>query len=124
MVDFESPLTVAVSVTDWNASRAWYKEKLGLTEQFATEEGGWADFVGPGGASIGLSALNGEPHPGAGGTVITFGVKNIEAARAELESKGVEFLGPNQEFPGMVLLATFQDPDGNQMMLAQSLMQP
>lgn len=124
MVAFEPILTLAVAVTDWNASRAWYSEKLGLQEQFASEEAGWADFVGPGGASIGLNDLRGEAHPGGGGTVITFGVADIDSARSELEAKGVQFAGPTEDIPGMVRLATFTDPDGNVMMLAQNQMQP
>ncbi len=124
-MQFNPELTIAVSVTDWPAARTWYREKLGLQERFATEEGGWVDFESPaGGTSIGLSDLRGEPHPGPGGVNITFGVSDIESAKAELESKGVQFLGPIEDVPGMVRLASFQDPDGNVMLLAQSLMQP
>ena len=59
-----------------------------------------------------------------GGTTITFGVSDIEAARTELEANRVQFTGPTTELPGMVKLATFKDPDGNEMMLAENLMQP
>jgi len=121
---FRPELTISVLVSDWDAARAWYREKLGLEEGFVTEEGGWAEFTGPGQVTIGLNALNGEPHPGPGGTSLVFGVDDIAATRAALEGKGVQFLGPTDELPGMVRLARFQDPDGNVMMLAQSLMQP
>ena len=50
-----------------------------------------------------------------------FGVADIDAARVELEAKGVVFDGDTRELPGMVKLATFFDPDGNRYMLAQSL---
>jgi CreA protein len=123
-IDFTSELTISVAVSDWNAARAWYREKLGFEEGFVVEEGGWAEFAVPGGAILGLNALNGEPHPGAGGTTLTLGVKNLDEARTALEGAGVQFLGPTDEMPGMVRLATFQDPDGNVMMLAQNLMQP
>ncbi len=123
-INFTSELTISVAVADWNAARDWYREKLGLEEGFVVEEGGWAEFAVPGGAILGLNALNGEPHPGPGGTTLTLGVKNLDEARAALEAAGVQFLGDTEEMPGMVRLATFQDPDGNVMMLAQNLMQP
>jgi predicted enzyme related to lactoylglutathione lyase len=121
---FEPGITVAIDVTDWNAARKWYSEKLGFVEMWATEEGGWADYRPVGeNISIGLNRLEeGTAHPGAGGVTMTFSVKDIEAARSELESRGVEFMGPTNELPGLVKLAVFHDPDGNVMMLAQSLM--
>jgi hypothetical protein len=48
-------------------------------------------------------------------------VKDIDAARSQMERKKVRFDGPTQEIPGMVKLATFFDPDGNAHMLYQSL---
>lgn len=124
-LSFEPGITIAIDVTDWNAARKWYAEKLGFTEMWATEEGGWADFRPVGeDISIGLNRMEpGSKHPGAGGTAITLSVNDIEAARAELESRGVEFDGPTNDLPGMVRLALFHDPDGNQWMLAQSLME-
>lgn len=122
-ITLKQELTIAVPVTDFKAARTWYSTKLGLQESFAVEEAGWAEFGGPLGVVIGLSALNGEPHPGKGGCTMTFGVEDIDAARTALESAGVAFQGPTTEMPGMVKLATFSDPDGNVMMLAQNLMQ-
>ena len=55
------------------------------------------------------------------GTVPTFGVKDIDAARAHLESLGTRFDGDTYEIDGMVKLATFYDPDGNAWMLSQLL---
>ncbi|MBK9546722.1 MAG: VOC family protein [Dehalococcoidia bacterium] len=124
MPTFKPELTIAVQVSDWLAARDWYRDVLGLEETFVVEEGGWAEFAGPLGVVIGLSALHGQAHPGVGGTTITFGVSDIEAARAELEDNRVQFTGPTTELPGMVKLATFKDPDGNEMMLAENLMQP
>jgi CreA protein len=120
-IQLQPRLTVSVLVTDWKAARAWYREKLGLEEAFVVEESGWAEFAGPGGVSIGLNSLWGEPHPGTGGVTMVFAVADIESARAELEKDGVAFDGPTEELPGMVRLARFLDPDGNAMMLSQSL---
>ena len=57
----------------------------------------------------------------SGGVVAVFGVADLDAARAELEAKGVEFDGPNTGQPDMVKLATFFDPDRNRYMFAESL---
>ena len=43
---------------------------------------------------------------------IAFQVDDVEAARAELESKGVEFQGETID-SGVCHQAIFQDPDGN-----------
>lgn len=43
-------------------------------------------------------------------------VADVEAARAELEAKGVVFLGPTLD-TGVCHMALFRDPDGNDLML-------
>ena len=43
-------------------------------------------------------------------------VDDVEAARAELEGKGVEFLAPTID-TGVCHMALFRDPDGNDLML-------
>ena len=43
-------------------------------------------------------------------------VPDVEAARAELEAKGVEFEGDTIE-TGVCRMAFFRDPDGNSLML-------
>jgi catechol 2,3-dioxygenase-like lactoylglutathione lyase family enzyme len=43
-------------------------------------------------------------------------VDDVAAARAELESKGVEFLGETLD-TGVCHMALFTDPDGNDLML-------
>ena len=47
---------------------------------------------------------------------IAFHVDDIEAARAELESRGVEFAGDTFD-TGVCLMASFRDPAGNVLML-------
>jgi predicted enzyme related to lactoylglutathione lyase len=57
-----------------------------------------------------------------GGAVLTFNVRDIDAARAYLETrKDVRFDGETCTIEGWVRLATLYDPDGNVLMLAQSL---
>jgi predicted enzyme related to lactoylglutathione lyase len=46
---------------------------------------------------------------------IAFHVGDVEAARAELESQGVEFFGETID-SGVCHMAHFRDPDGNALM--------
>ena len=47
---------------------------------------------------------------------IAFQVADVEAARSELESKGVEFVADTLD-SGVCHMAFFRDPDGNALML-------
>jgi predicted enzyme related to lactoylglutathione lyase len=47
---------------------------------------------------------------------IALHVDDVAAARAELEAKGVQFLGDTLD-TGVCHMAIFSDPDGNQLML-------
>jgi len=50
-------------------------------------------------------------------------VEDIEQERKRLETAGVKFEGKIEEIPGIVRIATFRDPSGNRLQLAQPLMQ-
>ena len=118
---YNGTITLSSSVKDLDASIAWFRDMLGLEEMFKVAEAGWAEVSTPAdGVSIGLDQTDADVE-GSGGSVPVFGVVDIDAARAELEAKGVEFAGDTVELPGMVKLATFFDPDGNRYMFAQSL---
>jgi predicted enzyme related to lactoylglutathione lyase len=70
----------------------------------------------------GLTELEEMPSPG-GGVVLTFNVRHIDAVRAYLETRNdVRFDGETCTIKGWVRLATLSDPDGNVLMLAQSLL--
>ena len=119
MPDYDGTITLSTPVTDLDASLAWFADNLGLQARFKAAEAGWAEVNTPtDGVSIGLN--QGDEGSG-GGTTPVLGVKDIVAARAEVEAKGVPFEGETVEIPGMVKLATFFDPDGNRYMFAQSL---
>jgi predicted enzyme related to lactoylglutathione lyase len=47
---------------------------------------------------------------------IAFHVDDVDAARAELEAKGVEFFGEVRD-SSVCKMAFFTDPDGNDLML-------
>ena len=118
---YNGTITLSSSVKDLEASIAWFKDVLGFEETFKVAEAGWAEVSTPaGGVSIGMAQADTDTE-GAGGSIPVFGVVDIDAARSELEAKGVEFDGDTVELPGMVKLATFFDPDGNRYMFAQSL---
>lgn len=116
---YNGGLTISFGVKDLKASMDWYQNVLGFKLLYHVEEIAWCELSSSvAKVNIGLSQVE---NPTAGGPTPTFGVKDIDHARAQLESKGVRFDGETQEYPGMVRLATFFDPDGNSLMLFQSL---
>ena len=118
---YDGTITLSSSVKDLDASLAWFQDVLGFEEIFKIPEAGWAEVATPAeGVSIGLEQR--DEVGGDGGSTPVLGVADIDAARAEIEAKGVRFDGDTVEIPGMVKLATFFDPDGNRYMFAQSLM--
>ena len=117
--EYDRTITLSTPVGDLDEAIAWFRDVLGFEEIFKVPEAGWAEVsTSADGVSIGLEA--GATAEGRGTTPV-FGVVDIEAARSELEAKGVRFEGATVELPGMVKLATFFDPDGNRFMFAQSL---
>ena len=121
-IDYNGSITLSTSVSNIDESIDWFRNVLGFSEIFRAPEAGWAEITTPTeGVSIGLG--QNEEVNGAGGATPVFGVKDIAAARAELQEKQVRFDGETIEIPGMVKLATFYDPDGNTYMLSESLME-
>ena len=120
---YNGTITLSSSVKDLDASIGWFMDVLGFEEIFKVPEAGWAEVATPAeGVSVGLDQRD-DAAGGTGGSIPVFGVVDIDAARADLEAKGVEFEGDTRELPGMVKLATFFDPDGNRYMFAQSLVE-
>lgn len=117
---FDGGLTCAMRVTDLERSRKWYEDVLGFTLLYQVDEIGWCELVTEvPRVNVGLSQV--ERAGGEGGAILTFGVQDIDHARGLLEEKGVSFDGPTQTIEGMVMLATFYDPDRNALMLYQDL---
>ena len=118
-VTLENTITLALSVRDRHASAKWYNENLGFELLHHIDEAGWSEMrTKTEGVTLGLGEQS-EPAPG--NTVPVFGVLDIKTARAALERAGVTFDGETQTIEGMVATATFYDPDGNALMLAQDL---
>jgi catechol 2,3-dioxygenase-like lactoylglutathione lyase family enzyme len=116
---FNAGLTISMQCKDMPKSRAWYRDVLGFTPLYELPDIGWCELATECvNVNAGLSQVE---TPKVGGPVPTFGVHDIEAARAKLEAKKVRFDGETQTIPGLVKLATFFDPDGNALMLFQEL---
>ena len=119
LVSLENTITFAISVRDRHASAEWYAEKLGFDVLYHADEAGWSELkTMTEGVTLGLGEQT-EPSPG--NAVPVFGIADIKAARSALEGAGVRFDGETEVIEGMVATATFYDPDGNALMLAQDL---
>jgi len=122
-IAYKGDVTLSFGVSDLDAAIRWYQERLGFRLLYRRDELGWCELQGPA-ASITVGLGQRESLKQGGGCVPVWGVRDIAAARSGLEAAGVRFDGPTQEIPGLVKLATFYDPDGNAMMLAESLVAP
>ncbi len=119
VVALDDTITLALSVRDRRASADWYEKHLGFELLYHADEAGWSELqTKTAGVTLGLGEQS-EPTPG--NTVPVFGVADIAVARAALEKVGVSFDGATETIEGMVSTATFYDPDGNALMLAQDL---
>ena len=107
-------MTVWYQVRDFDAARAFYKQKLGFTETFV-DEGTWSKLE-RNGMEIGLAP--GEPQEDGG--VAHVDVEDVKAAAEELRRAGVE-IGVVFELHGEIRLLDVFDPDGNRVQFAQSL---
>lgn len=117
---YDGGLTCAINVTDLDAGIAWYQDVLGMTLLYRIDEIAWCEFESPV-ARVNIGLAQTETVAQGGGATLTFGVANIEAAKAVLDAAGVRQDGAIQDIPGMARLLTFYDPDGNALMLYQDL---
>ena len=112
-------ITLALSVSDRHASATWYAEILGFTLRYHADEMGWSEMATlTEGVTLGFGD-QGAASPGNATPV--FGTDDLDASRLAMEAAGVVFEGDTDVMDGMVKLATFFDPDGNTLMLAQDL---
>lgn len=119
LVSLENTITLAMSVKDRHASARWYHEMLGFELVYHADEAGWSEIqTRTRGVTIGLGE---QAEPAPGNCVPVFGIADINGARQVLEAADVVFDGPTEVIEGMVKTATFYDPDGNALMLAQDL---
>ena len=121
-LDYDGGLHCDLRVTDLARALGWYTDALGFSVLHHVPEAGWAELQTPvEQVRVGLTAVE-EMPPGGGGAVLTFVVRDVDAARAHLEARDdVRFDGDTCTIEGWVRLATVYDPDGNVLMLAQDL---
>ena len=119
VVSLENTITIAISVKDRHKSAEWYKDMLGFELLYHADEVGWSEVsTMTEGVTLGLGE---QAEPSPGNSVPVFGIADIVSARAALEAANVKFDGETMTVEGMVSTATFFDPDGNALMLAQDL---
>jgi predicted enzyme related to lactoylglutathione lyase len=105
-----------IPTRDIEKAAQFYGEVLGMRRSVYSPERGFAEFE-PGDVTLSVynpSAMGMEHR--ANGNPYALHVDDMEAARAELESRGVEFMGETLD-TGVCHMAFFQDPDGNPLML-------
>ena len=107
---------VMLPVASVEAAEEFYSGTLGLPCSSRWGKDFGAEFE-TGSLTIAVAALANigrEAKPGTG--AVALHVDDVEAARAELESRGVEFSGETID-SGVCHQAFFQDPDGNALIL-------
>jgi predicted enzyme related to lactoylglutathione lyase len=105
-----------VFVTDYPAAVEFYSQTLGLEQSadYGKIPGGEVETGSLTLQILDAAAIGREFAPN--GHPIAFHVEDVEATRAELESKGVEFLAETID-SGVYHMAHFADPDGNALMI-------
>src|SRR5262245_10604331 len=103
---------VELTVADWPAAVAWYRDGLGLRVLLRVE----ADHFALLGAGPGRVALKqGTPQPGT--VQLTFEVDDLDAELARLAARGVRPERPAEKNPEGYRRAVLRDPDGYRICL-------
>lgn len=113
----------SVYISNMDRAVAFYRDSLGLPLRTRIGDE-WAELDAGHGLIIGLHPARppATPLPGTSGAInIELRViKPLEDVIASLQERGVTFNGPIQNYEN-VRLASFSDPDGNALLLAQVL---
>ena len=118
-ISYDGGLTLSLPVSNLEEAIKWYQEKLGFELIYRLNELGWCEMSSPvARVNVGLSEVE-EPNPG--GATPTFGVDDMEAAKAALNNMGIRIDGDIITIEGMVKLLTFYDQDENSLMFYQML---
>ncbi len=112
---FES---VWVPVSDFDKALAFYRDDLELELVVEDRETHWAEFQISPGVRLAIHSVKATNASPVGAVVLE--TENIGKSELWLRGKGIK-LFDKEEIPGSVKLASFQDPDGNVIQLAQSL---
>ncbi len=104
---------VGIPTQDPERARTFYGETLGLRPDAHSDYEFW---VGETCLGIWEPGKQGFPFQPQKNAHLALHVDDITAARAELESQGVTFVGETFD-TGVCQMALFTDPDGNDLML-------
>jgi len=107
---------VAIPTEDLDAAVQFYGSTLGLRRSMYRPENHFAEFET---GTVTLSVIVAEKfglgfHPNA--NALALHVDDVEAARATLTQRGVQFVGETMD-TGVCHMAFFSDPAGNALML-------
>ena len=105
---------IAFPTKDWEGARKFYEGTLGLPfgKQWGEMPAGEFETGTVTLAVMQVDAFGIEFDPNR--TPLEFHVDDFDAAKAELESRGVEFIGETID-SGVCFQALFKDPDGNML---------
>ncbi|HEX5183241.1 MAG TPA: VOC family protein [Allosphingosinicella sp.] len=119
-IDYDGGLTCAINVAGLDKAIAWYRDILGFRLLYRRDDFAWCELAtGVERVNVGLG--ENRERSGPGGATLTFGVRDMDSAKAALVAAGVRLDGEVREVPGMVRLLTFYDPDDNALMFYQAL---
>jgi predicted enzyme related to lactoylglutathione lyase len=107
---------ILVSTTEFDRAVAFYGTTLGLPLSARYGQMPGAEFET---GSLTIAVIESKEfgiEPQSNNHPIALQVDDVEAARAELEARGVSF-GADTLDTGVCHMANFQDPDGNALML-------
>jgi predicted enzyme related to lactoylglutathione lyase len=104
---------VGIPSTDPERSRQFYVDTLELRPD---ENARFEFWVGDTCFAIWTPAWFGVEYQPQANSIVLFQVDDVDAARAELEAKGVQFVGETFD-SGVCHMANFTDPDGNPLTL-------
>ncbi len=118
---------LSINVSDMSKAKAFYSDKLGLkvtTDFRQNDDNWWVSLTLPeGGATITLSRATGFENMKPGTMTLYFETSDIATANKELSNKGVKVNEVKDDLfgPGSgVKWFNLEDPDGNQVILAQT----
>lgn len=117
---YRGSLLVQMRVADLDRAVAFYRDVLDCELLLRSDALQWAELsFGLDGVKIGVGS--GAEVKGSGSVSLNIGVKDVAAAKAVLEKRGVTFKSDIITIPDKVRLLDFTDPDGNRIRFAESL---
>ena len=106
-----------VPASDLAKAKEWYSRVFGISPYF--DEAFYIGF-NVGGYELGLHPNENKGSSGPGGSAAYWGVKNLRATIDKLSKDKVRVASPVQDVGEGILVATVQDPFGNEIGLIEN----